>query len=151
MISNEAVNNEIMMTINDNLESTPNVLEMATKDIVNDDIENGQEPESGDIAQSTSTDNIRNSLHQLSSIHNENFEIYDNNDDTDNDHYHEECLICCEEYIADEIVVLLPQCRHMYHAPCLEQWFIYKKSNLCPLCKTPIIVEIEKNIMHYCC
>lgn len=145
--SNHTINKEIKMMVRyDNLEIASNLLEITPKDINHDDIENVQEYEGGDIVESASTDNLRSSRHQLSSFYDEGCARCYNNDDNNNDHYHEECLICCEEYKSNEIVVILPQCFHMYHVRCLEQWFIHKKSNLCPLCKTFIIVDIESSL-----
>lgn len=45
----------------------------------------------------------------------------------------EACIICQEEYEAEDCVGIL-DCGHRYHAECLKQWLTVK--NLCPICKT---------------
>lgn len=130
-------------------------------EIRNNDIENNvQVSEVGDIINNdTSKDDLlRSSLKRLSSIYsntssnnttnnNTKRNYYDSDEDLNNYYYHEECPICFDGYEPDEIVILLPECRHMYHISCLEQWFIQKQSNVCPLCKTPIIITtIDNNI-----
>ncbi|KAM3350414.1 hypothetical protein ACQJBY_022899 [Aegilops geniculata] len=45
----------------------------------------------------------------------------------------EACIICQEEYKAEDCVGIL-DCGHRYHAECLKQWLTVK--NLCPICKT---------------
>lgn len=42
------------------------------------------------------------------------------------------CIICQEEYEAEEVVGTL-DCGHKYHAACIRQWLMMK--NLCPICK----------------
>jgi E3 ubiquitin-protein ligase DOA10 len=51
-----------------------------------------------------------------------------------------ECMICIE-YIPSNDIVQLPiknlsgcNCKGQYHKKCLEEWFIYKNENTCPIC-----------------
>lgn len=50
------------------------------------------------------------------------------------------CSICVEDFQSMERVVMLPQCLHVYHIKCIEQWLVEKKSNFCPLCKTKVFL-----------
>lgn len=47
----------------------------------------------------------------------------------------EQCFICMEPFTHNENLVLL-DCRHLYHPPCIENAIMYNPQ--CPLCKTPI-------------
>jgi hypothetical protein len=44
----------------------------------------------------------------------------------------EECCICCESLLHDEVIEL-QQCKHYFHKTCLQTWFTSKSS--CPLCR----------------
>lgn len=54
------------------------------------------------------------------------------------------CSICYEEYTVGETVRYLPECGHIYHIECIDQWCLTCPSNssasalTCPLCKRPI-------------
>jgi hypothetical protein len=57
------------------------------------------------------------------------------------------CSICYEEYEVGETVRYLPECGHIYHIECIDQWCLTRPSNnnnqsitqvTCPLCKRPI-------------
>lgn len=50
------------------------------------------------------------------------------------------CSICVEDFQSMERVVMLPQCLHVYHVKCIEQWLVEKKSDFCPLCKTKVFL-----------
>lgn len=82
-----------------------------------------------------------------SSLHNSqsNCGLYDNIDTSTSCNTDDVCCICFDEYTSNEIVIVLPQCHHMYHVSCLQQWFIDKQSNLCPLCNTEIIIPYVPN------
>ncbi|KAI8868355.1 hypothetical protein GQ42DRAFT_125382 [Ramicandelaber brevisporus] len=47
---------------------------------------------------------------------------------------HESCSICIEEFAVDDIVRVLPSCRHVFHSACIDPW-LTATSALCPLCK----------------
>lgn len=49
------------------------------------------------------------------------------------DWVNEECRICLCALEEDEDVRMLPQCRHLFHAPCAERWLTSSKAT-CPLC-----------------
>jgi len=43
------------------------------------------------------------------------------------------CSICLSGYQEKEKLCILPECKHIFHFPCLSQWL--NKSPLCPYCK----------------
>lgn len=45
----------------------------------------------------------------------------------------EKCLICLDEYEAEEQVQILA-CKHMFHKPCVDQWLV-KCAASCPVCR----------------
>lgn len=51
----------------------------------------------------------------------------------------EVCAICLDEF-EDDDVVQLPDCRHLFHADCLQPWL--RQRNTCPLCKQPAIARV---------
>ncbi|KAK4419284.1 RING-H2 finger protein ATL17 [Sesamum alatum] len=56
----------------------------------------------------------------------------------------EECVVCLGELEDDDLVRLLPNCKHAFHVPCVDQWFAAHAS--CPLCRSPIVLE-EINVV----
>lgn len=51
----------------------------------------------------------------------------------------EECVVCLGELEDDDMVRLLPNCKHAFHLSCIDQWFAAHAS--CPLCRSPIVLE----------
>ncbi|XP_047332112.1 uncharacterized protein LOC124935734 [Impatiens glandulifera] len=49
----------------------------------------------------------------------------------------ETCTICLENYNIGEDLNKMQHCNHHFHNCCITNWM--KKSNLCPLCREPII------------
>ncbi|KDP40714.1 hypothetical protein JCGZ_24713 [Jatropha curcas] len=47
-----------------------------------------------------------------------------------------ECVVCLSTFEDEEYVRRLSDCRHSFHAPCIDMW-LYSHSD-CPLCRTPI-------------
>lgn len=43
------------------------------------------------------------------------------------------CPICLSEFEEEEIVKLIPHCRHVFHGQCLDTWLSSHAS--CPLCR----------------
>lgn len=43
------------------------------------------------------------------------------------------CMFCLENLNMGEKIIYLPQCQHLLHANCFEDWF--KNKSYCPLCK----------------
>ncbi|XP_024377294.1 putative RING-H2 finger protein ATL69 [Physcomitrium patens] len=44
------------------------------------------------------------------------------------------CSICLGDYKDGDILRMLPECRHMFHAPCIDAWLRLHAS--CPMCRT---------------
>ncbi|MBA0794304.1 hypothetical protein Gohar_018650 [Gossypium harknessii] len=55
----------------------------------------------------------------------ENFELPRPNDNT--------CSICLSEYQAKETIRTIPDCKHYFHANCIDEWF--KLNAACPVCR----------------
>ncbi|XP_071707553.1 putative RING-H2 finger protein ATL21A [Rutidosis leptorrhynchoides] len=52
------------------------------------------------------------------------------------------CPICLSEYNVNETVRCIPECRHCFHAECIDEWL--KMNGTCPICRyTPSPVHIE--------
>lgn len=43
------------------------------------------------------------------------------------------CSICLSEYNVKEIVRCIPECRHCFHASCIDEWL--KMKGTCPVCR----------------
>lgn len=56
-----------------------------------------------------------------------------------------ECAVCLGELEDQELVRLLPNCRHTFHVACIDKWFVAHAS--CPVCRAPI-TETETHIMY---
>ena len=52
----------------------------------------------------------------------------------------EECAVCLGSFdaAADELLRVLPKCRHAFHAGCVDRWL--HQHATCPLCRTAVIV-----------
>lgn len=44
-----------------------------------------------------------------------------------------ECAVCLGRFEPDEILRLLPKCKHAFHVDCIDQWL--DRHNTCPLCR----------------
>ncbi|KAJ0669007.1 putative chromatin regulator PHD family [Helianthus annuus] len=54
------------------------------------------------------------------------------------------CPICLSEYHVKEMVRCIPECRHCFHAECIDEWL--KMNGTCPVCRnmpSPVHVESE--------
>ena len=49
------------------------------------------------------------------------------------------CSICCDNIEKKEKILVLDECKHIFHSKCIKKWLI-KKSN-CPNCKRNLITE----------
>ena len=48
-----------------------------------------------------------------------------------------ECAVCLGDLEDEDKVRLLPNCRHAFHVPCIDKWFLGHPS--CPVCRSPIV------------
>lgn len=48
----------------------------------------------------------------------------------------DECPICLGLFGDDEMVKLLPDCEHVYHVQCIDEWLIAHSN--CPLCRASL-------------
>ncbi|KAF5736355.1 E3 ubiquitin-protein ligase RING1-like [Tripterygium wilfordii] len=46
------------------------------------------------------------------------------------------CPICMVNYVKGISCRVLPECRHVFHLPCINNWLIHNP--ICPLCRKPI-------------
>lgn len=46
------------------------------------------------------------------------------------------CSVCLQDFQVGETVRNLPNCRHMFHLPCIDCWLVKRTS--CPLCRTDV-------------
>jgi hypothetical protein len=51
-----------------------------------------------------------------------------------------ECVVCLGELEEGDMVRLLPNCRHEFHVPCIDKWFMAHLN--CPVCRSPIVAPI---------
>ncbi|KAI7741820.1 hypothetical protein M8C21_003253 [Ambrosia artemisiifolia] len=52
------------------------------------------------------------------------------------------CPICLSEYNVKEMVRCIPECRHCFHAECIDEWL--KVNGTCPVCRnSPSPVHVE--------
>ncbi|XP_068329370.1 putative RING-H2 finger protein ATL21A [Pyrus communis] len=43
------------------------------------------------------------------------------------------CAICLSEYLTEETVRCIPECKHCFHADCIDEWL--KLNSSCPVCR----------------
>jgi hypothetical protein len=53
------------------------------------------------------------------------------------------CAICLSSYNEGDVLKILPNCHHIFHIDCISQW-LTEHSNLCPLCRLPVVVCKEE-------
>ncbi|CAJ1941613.1 unnamed protein product [Sphenostylis stenocarpa] len=55
----------------------------------------------------------------------------------------DECSVCLSGFEEGEEVRKLPQCKHWFHAPCIDMW-LYSHLD-CPICRTPVVRFSQHN------
>ncbi|KAF5481771.1 hypothetical protein F2P56_002399 [Juglans regia] len=57
-----------------------------------------------------------------------------------------ECAVCLSAFEEGEEVRKLPQCKHSFHAPCIDMW-LYSHSD-CPLCRSPVGWRCHRHVVY---
>jgi len=52
-----------------------------------------------------------------------------------NENKDRECSICREKFKMNEYVRFLPECDHIFHKKCIDNWFYQSQKYECPLCR----------------
>ncbi|KAH9776103.1 RING-type domain-containing protein [Citrus sinensis] len=47
-----------------------------------------------------------------------------------------DCVVCLENFRMGDKCRLLPNCRHSFHAQCIDSWLL--KTPICPICRTRV-------------
>ncbi|KAI3997729.1 hypothetical protein MKX01_011804 [Papaver californicum] len=53
-----------------------------------------------------------------------------------------DCAVCIGEYEDEDVLRLLPKCRHVFHSECIDKWF--DSHSTCPVCRSdlnPVVVS----------
>ncbi|KAK2983731.1 hypothetical protein RJ640_024084 [Escallonia rubra] len=63
-----------------------------------------------------------------------------------------ECVVCLGELEGGNMVRLLPNCMHVFHVPCIDEWLMAHTS--CPVCRSPIVAPANNSFpalsLHVC-
>ncbi|KAG6661593.1 hypothetical protein I3843_03G178700 [Carya illinoinensis] len=70
----------------------------------------------------------------------------------DRDHHHDqddesatECAVCLSRLANEEMARLLPNCKHIFHAECIDKWL--GSHSTCPICRTeaqPLVQPVSR-------
>ncbi|KAF5770518.1 putative transcription factor C2H2 family [Helianthus annuus] len=56
--------------------------------------------------------------------------------DRSTSYYGSSCSICLADYVATDMVRLLPECGHLFHVECIDTWL--KVHRTCPVCRNSL-------------
>ncbi|KAI3997731.1 hypothetical protein MKX01_011806 [Papaver californicum] len=56
-----------------------------------------------------------------------------------------ECAVCLGEYEDEDMLRLLPICRHVFHCQCIDAWLV--SHSTCPVCRSNIEVIIPEAVV----
>ncbi|KAF8098357.1 hypothetical protein N665_0268s0026 [Sinapis alba] len=54
-----------------------------------------------------------------------------------------DCSVCLSEFEEEEMLRLLPKCRHAFHLSCIDTWL--RSHTNCPLCRAPIVNDDDSD------
>ncbi|KAK7252106.1 hypothetical protein RIF29_35830 [Crotalaria pallida] len=52
-----------------------------------------------------------------------------------------ECSVCLGTILGDETIRVLPNCKHMFHINCVDEWFI--SHGTCPVCRAAVEPKVQ--------
>lgn len=55
-----------------------------------------------------------------------------------------ECVVCLEEYVEGESLVMSLPCGHEFHAECITPWLVNRRRT-CPICKGDVVRSMHKS------
>ncbi|KAI3512163.1 hypothetical protein L1887_19393 [Cichorium endivia] len=53
-----------------------------------------------------------------------------------------ECAVCLGDVENGDMVRCLPNCKHMFHVKCIDEWFVGHTS--CPVCRVPVVAPDDE-------
>ena len=54
------------------------------------------------------------------------------------------CTICMKGYKVGSQVKMLPSCCHLFHAKCIDQWFLLKGT--CPVDREDVVSNLQREL-----
>lgn len=60
----------------------------------------------------------------------------------------QECAVCLSALEDGEEVRQLPDCKHSFHAPCIDMWL--PSHSDCPVCRTPVTASVTETAVDVC-
>ncbi|KFK32937.1 hypothetical protein AALP_AA6G308500 [Arabis alpina] len=51
------------------------------------------------------------------------------------------CTVCLSDFVSDDKVRQLPNCRHVFHHSCLDRWIVDCSKMTCPICRNRFVPE----------
>ncbi|KAJ7525870.1 hypothetical protein O6H91_17G071800 [Diphasiastrum complanatum] len=54
-----------------------------------------------------------------------------------------ECMICLSDFNDGEMIRILPNCSHIFHAQCIDLWFFSQIS--CPVCRKSLALDLPSS------
>ncbi|VVB07651.1 unnamed protein product [Arabis nemorensis] len=51
------------------------------------------------------------------------------------------CTVCLSDFVSDDKVRQLPNCRHVFHRCCLDRWIVGCRKMTCPICRNRFVPD----------
>lgn len=55
-----------------------------------------------------------------------------------------DCAICLDDFIEGETCKSFPECNHIFHLHCIDQWLKHRLN--CPVCRNPLCRNLELDV-----